>query len=240
VTSSSEIYIQGTATDPAVRAQGDIRRVQESLAHELARYGVNAGSMADHDRAALADFCDQDLRSYLAAADQALYAPAAGAAETRLLVRALRATAADLGYRIDALSSASDAGSVAALAVGIEALLTTHLGIERAVLLPALAALPGTDLSALVGDFATLLGGGQLDRPATIDVRDIPHGQRHPRIFARYALLAPGEAFTLVNNHDPKPLRREFEATHPGTFTWEYLESGPERWQVRIGRSPRS
>ncbi|WP_396795916.1 DUF2249 domain-containing protein [Microbispora sp. H13382] len=40
-----------------------------------------------------------------------------------------------------------------------------------------------------------------------MDVREIPHGQRHPRIFARYAHLAPGEAFILVNNHDPKPLR---------------------------------
>jgi hypothetical protein len=37
--------------------------------------------------------------------------------------------------------------------------------------------------------------------------------------------------------HDPKPLRREFEATHPGAFTWDYLESGPGQWQVRTGRT---
>ena len=40
----------------------------------------------------------------------------------------------------------------------------------------------------------------------------------------------------LVNDHDPKPLRYQFEAEHAGQFTWEYLESGPEVWRVRIGR----
>ncbi|MFF4764517.1 DUF2249 domain-containing protein [Streptomyces sp. NPDC001292] len=63
-----------------------------------------------------------------------------------------------------------------------------------------------------------------------------PQRGRHPRIFARFAHLGPGEAFTLVNNHEPKPLRREFEAAHPGVFTWDHLESGPSRRQVRIGR----
>ncbi|MET8249547.1 DUF2249 domain-containing protein [Streptomyces sp. NPDC005202] len=115
-------------------------------------------------------------------------------------------------------------------------MLTVHLGMERAVLLPALAALPGVDLSALVGDFITVLQGGRLEDPAVVDVREIPHGQRHPRIFTRFTRLAAQESFVLVNNHDPKPLRREFEATHPGRFTWEYVESGPEQWQIRITR----
>ena len=80
------------------------------------------------------------------------------------------------------------------------------------------------------------LSGGRLEQPGELDVREIPHGQRHPRIFARYARLAPGESFVLVNNHDPKPLRREFQATHPGAFSWDYEQSGPDLWKVRIGR----
>ena len=39
-----------------------------------------------------------------------------------------------------------------------------------------------------------------------------------------------------MNDHDPKPLRYQFEAELPGTFTWEYLEEGPEAWRVRIGK----
>jgi uncharacterized protein (DUF2249 family) len=40
----------------------------------------------------------------------------------------------------------------------------------------------------------------------------------------------------LVNDHDPKPLRYQFEARHVGEFTSDYLESGPKVLRVRIGR----
>ena len=51
-----------------------------------------------------------------------------------------------------------------------------------------------------------------------------------------YQDLAPDTGFVLVNDHDPEPLRYQFEAEHAGQFTWLYLESGPEVWRVRIGR----
>lgn len=63
-----------------------------------------------------------------------------------------------------------------------------------------------------------------------------PDVRRHPLVFTRFARLAPGDSFVLVNGHDPKPLHREFEATRPGGFTREYVESGPERWRIRITR----
>jgi uncharacterized protein (DUF2249 family)/quercetin dioxygenase-like cupin family protein len=69
-----------------------------------------------------------------------------------------------------------------------------------------------------------------------LDVRQIPKPQRHPLIFDRFADLAAGEAFDLINSHDPKHLRQEFERDHPGRFGWDYLESGPETWRVRIGK----
>jgi uncharacterized protein (DUF2249 family)/iron-sulfur cluster repair protein YtfE (RIC family) len=71
-----------------------------------------------------------------------------------------------------------------------------------------------------------------------LDVRVLPHGQRHDVIFATYGNLSPGEGFVLVNDHDPQPLRYQFEAEYLGDFTWDYLESGPEVWRVRIGRPP--
>ena len=71
---------------------------------------------------------------------------------------------------------------------------------------------------------------------ATLDVREIPPRDRHPRIFTTFDALSPGEAFELVNDHDPKPLRYQFEAEHTGCFTWDYLDQGPEVWRVRIGR----
>lgn len=72
--------------------------------------------------------------------------------------------------------------------------------------------------------------------PTVIDVREIVPRERHPLIFATFEALAPGDAFELVNDHDPKPLRYQFAAEMPEAFTWDYLEEGPERWRVRIGR----
>ncbi|MBX6385997.1 MAG: DUF2249 domain-containing protein [Microbispora sp.] len=69
-----------------------------------------------------------------------------------------------------------------------------------------------------------------------LDVRRLPHRRRHEEIFATYAALAPGEAFVLVNDHDPKPLYYQFAAEHTGEFEWEYLATGPEEWRVRIAR----
>jgi uncharacterized protein (DUF2249 family)/quercetin dioxygenase-like cupin family protein len=69
-----------------------------------------------------------------------------------------------------------------------------------------------------------------------LDVRQVPKPQRHPLIFDRFADLAAGQAFDLINNHDPRHLRQEFERDHPGCFGWDYLESGPETWRVRIGK----
>ncbi len=71
---------------------------------------------------------------------------------------------------------------------------------------------------------------------AVLDVRALAPAQRHEKIFATYGALGPGTAFVLVNDHDPKPLRYQFEAEHQGDFTWEVLEAGPTVWRVRIGR----
>lgn len=69
-----------------------------------------------------------------------------------------------------------------------------------------------------------------------LDVRELPKPDKHPTIFATYAALAVGESFVLVNNHDPKPLRAEFDTDHAGSYGWEYLEKGPEAWRIRISK----
>jgi len=43
-----------------------------------------------------------------------------------------------------------------------------------------------------------------------------------------------------VNDHDPRPLYYQFAAERAGTFTWDYLEKGPDLWRIRIGRAETS
>lgn len=68
----------------------------------------------------------------------------------------------------------------------------------------------------------------------TVDVREIVPRERHPLIFNTIDSLAPGTAMRLINDHDPKPLYYQLMAERAGKVEWEYLEEGPETWQVRI------
>ena len=70
----------------------------------------------------------------------------------------------------------------------------------------------------------------------TIDVRFIPPRERHPLIFETFDTLAPGDAFLLVNDHEPKPLYYQFMHERAGLFAWDTLEAGPDVWRVSIRR----
>ena len=72
--------------------------------------------------------------------------------------------------------------------------------------------------------------------PASIDVRVVPPAQRHNLIFATFDALPTAGAFEIVNDHEPLPLRRQFEITRPGQFDWSVVQAGPAVWQVRISR----
>ena len=69
-----------------------------------------------------------------------------------------------------------------------------------------------------------------------IDVRTIPPYQRHAQIFGQFDDLQAGQALVIVNDHDPVPLRRQFEARTPGQFEWNYLQAGPALWREQIDK----
>ncbi|WP_123537523.1 DUF2249 domain-containing protein [Halosimplex salinum] len=70
-----------------------------------------------------------------------------------------------------------------------------------------------------------------------LDVRDLPPAQRHERIFDAYDELESGEAFVLVNDHDPKPLYHQFDAEAGPAFRWEYQQREQGEFRVRIGKA---
>ena len=67
-----------------------------------------------------------------------------------------------------------------------------------------------------------------------LDVRTIPCSVKHGLVVRTWRELPVGESFILLNDHDPAPLRRQFEAECPGSFTWEYLEQGPEDFRIKL------
>ena len=71
----------------------------------------------------------------------------------------------------------------------------------------------------------------------TLDLRPLPPPQRHAKIFETWNSLESGEAMKIINDHDPKPLRYQFEAEQSGKFEWEYEQQGPVDWIVKIKRT---
>lgn len=71
---------------------------------------------------------------------------------------------------------------------------------------------------------------------AVIKAPEYPPQLKHKVIFETFDGLAPEQAMLLINDHDPKPLFFQFQATRGGQFTWEYLEQGPETFRVKIGK----
>jgi len=69
-----------------------------------------------------------------------------------------------------------------------------------------------------------------------LDVRPIPPRDKHPTIHRLLDALPDDGVLRLINDHDPRPLRLELEADHPGVFGWLYIEEGPEVWRVDIRR----
>lgn len=70
-----------------------------------------------------------------------------------------------------------------------------------------------------------------------LDVRSFDPRYRHALIFSMFEGLVAGASFELVNDHDPVPLREQFQSLSLPNFGWSYLEMGPSIWRVRIAKT---
>lgn len=58
--------------------------------------------------------------------------------------------------------------------------------------------------------------------------------QKHALIFNVFETLRVGDSFIIHNDHDPKPVSYQLKATHGDVFEWEYLQQGPQWWDIRV------
>lgn len=208
----------------------------------------------------LARYARDEILPHAAAEEETLYAAAAQRPAGRALVDALTAEHGTIRSALERLGQAGDAPEAVAAGAALTALFKSHAAQENDALLPVLLEEPAADLAALLEGIhehlmgapgethgtaangagaegaGTAQGQGTAEQAPELDVRTVPPFQRHQLIFATFHALEPGQAFILVNDHDPKPLYYQFAAEHPGQFEWEYLEQGPVAWRVRIGK----
>lgn len=80
------------------------------------------------------------------------------------------------------------------------------------------------------------MGTLNIDESKVLDATILHPSVKHETIFGRFNNLQSGESFILKNDHDPKPLHYHLEAMHGDTFTFDYLENGPEDWFIEIAK----
>jgi uncharacterized protein (DUF2249 family) len=69
-----------------------------------------------------------------------------------------------------------------------------------------------------------------------LDLREIAPSERHAMIFGRFDALQLGQSLQILNDHNPQPLRYQFDGRSYGQFEWSALETGPTVWSVQITR----
>ncbi len=207
----------------------------------------------------LAAYIGDEVIPHAIAEEQSIYQVAAQRPHLAKLVDEMTVEHRQIDALVGRLVRAGSGEEAVERAVELGRLFAAHVGKENDLLLPPLVEDQEVDMSELLGQMHRLTEsarrhagaaetGGASETPSSeaagiasiaepeLDVRTIVPARRHQEIFATYASLVPGTAFVLVNDHDPKPLRYQFEAEHTGEFSWEYLDTGPRVWRVRIGR----
>ena len=73
---------------------------------------------------------------------------------------------------------------------------------------------------------------------AVLDIRGTAPKDRFDRIMSAYNALAPGAVLELTVDHDPKCMYYTLQAQQGAdSFTFDYLEDGPEIWRVHVGKA---
>jgi uncharacterized protein (DUF2249 family) len=70
----------------------------------------------------------------------------------------------------------------------------------------------------------------------TLDLRDVPPPERHPKIFEAFSALNPGAVLELVNDHEPRPLYYELREEVPSFDAdgYEVEKRGPEEFVAKL------
>lgn len=216
-------------------------------------------------RDTLVGWVHAELLPHAYAEEEALYPAAARLPEGRLLVQGMLAEHQAIAELVTELETTPSPIAAAAAGRALRALFEAHLAKENDLIVPLLVEADGVDLADLLAGMHELLGeqpelagggcgcggcgcggdaAGAADTPAAaltidarIDVRDVPHAQRHARVLAALDAVPADGAVVLIAPHAPLPLLSQIDRRYDGQFATEWLQQGPDVWQVRLQRA---
>ncbi|MFJ1540926.1 DUF2249 domain-containing protein [Micromonospora chalcea] len=225
--------------------------------------GDAAGALRHRDE--LLRWLRDELLPHAHAEEDSLYAAAGERAEGALLVRGMLDEHQAITGLVAELETGNRPIRLAGTARALAALFAVHLAKENDLVVPLLVDAADVSLAKLLEGMHDLLGSSEgpngggcggggcgcggdrapADAPAPtltidprLDVRQLPHDQRHARVLAALEALPAGGALVLVAPHAPRPLLAEVAARYGDGMTSEWLQDGPDVWQIRLSRRP--
>jgi len=233
---------------------------------ESSAAAVGSTRMTWQHRDELVGWLHAELLPHAAAEEAALYPAAAAQPTGKLLVDAMVVEHRAITALVVELEGAATPVSVAAAARALSALFEVHLAKENDLILPLLLSAGTVSLAEVLEGMHALLGGAEPGGPAAggcggnggcgcggdsaatdapaptlsidarLDVRALPHGQRHAQVLSAIGSLPDDGALVLVAPHAPLPVLAEIDAQYPGQIEVQWLQTGPDVWQVRLHR----
>ncbi|MCW3845415.1 DUF2249 domain-containing protein [Micromonospora yasonensis] len=222
---------------------------------------ARAGQVCDN----LLGWLRDELLPHAHAEETGLYPVAADRPGAALLIRGMRAEHRAITDLVAEFEAAAEPVRAVAAARALAAVLAVHLTKENELLVPLLVDAADVSLATLLDGMHDLLGSsdssdssggcggtcgcggdrGSADAAAPtlsidprLDVRTLPHDRRHATVLAALEALPDGGALVLVAPHAPRPLLAEIESRYRGGMAAEWLQDGPDTWQIRLSRLP--
>ncbi|MFU8872773.1 DUF2249 domain-containing protein [Micromonospora sp. SL4-19] len=253
-----------TAARAVVRHHAQLAAVLDRHVRRLLQAAGDGDDARAHGvRADLLGWLREELLPHADAEESALYPVAADRAEASLLIRGMQAEHTAIADLVAELDATTEPVRLAAAARALAGVLAVHLAKENELILPLLVDAADVSLAALLDGMHDLLGssesaggcgggtcgcGGDSATPEALapvltidprlDVRQLPHDRRHATVLAALDAMPAGGALVLVAPHAPRPLLAEIEARYRGGMLTEWLQDGPDTWQVRLSRQP--
>jgi uncharacterized protein (DUF2249 family) len=226
--------------------------------------GQEAGSVWQPQRQVLLSWLREELVPHAAAEEVGLYPTAAAQPGGRALVDGMLVEHQTITALVAEIEAAGTPVDAAAAARALAVLFEVHLAKENNLVLPLLLDAAEVSLADLLEGMHDLLGANGTDGggcgcggcdcaqdsadasapapvlavDARIDVRGVPHAERHARVLAAIDALPADRALVLVAPHAPRPLLAQIDARYPGQIETQWLQEGPDVWQIRLHRQP--
>lgn len=195
-------------------------------------------------RAALVDHVRREIIPHAKAEEATIYHAARQEPQLTPLITAMVLEHGHILKLTDDLASASNALAALRIGAGLEALFAAHADNENSVIVPALEGDRNVSLRDILREMQLKLAAASEtadpnappadDDPILLDVRQVPHAQRHALIVGLLSHLGEHQRLILTVDHDPLPLRYQLAARYGDRLGWAYEDNGPKVWRIVV------